>query len=89
LAEADVFASLGLSRRAALWQAKAITAPNQLPLFAHDMDGEAIQEPAANLPQMGLGEEVVEDYIATRFSLKAHPVALIRPLLTPEYTENN
>ncbi len=89
LAEADVFASLGLSRRAALWQAKAITAPNQLPLFAHDMDGEAIQEPAANLPQMGLGEEVVEDYIATRFSLKAHPVALIRPLLTPEYKENN
>ena len=89
LAEADVFASLGLSRRAALWQAKAITAPNQLPLFAHDMDGEAIQEPAANLPQMGLGEEVVEDYIATRFSLKAHPVALIRPLLTPECTENN
>ena len=53
------------------------------------MDGEAIQEPAANLPQMGLGEEVVEDYIATRFSLKAHPVALIRPLLTPEYKENN
>ena len=89
LAEADVFASLGLSRRAALWQAKAITAPNQLPLFAHDMDGEAIQEPAANLPKMGLGEEVVEDYIATRFSLKAHPVALIRPLLTPECTENN
>jgi error-prone DNA polymerase len=38
---------------------------------------------------MGLGEEVVEDYIATRFSLKAHPVALIRPLLTPEYKENN
>ena len=89
LAEADVFASLGLSRRAALWQAKAITTPHQLPLFAHDMDGEAIQEPAANLPKMGLGEEVVEDYIATRFSLKAHPVALIRPLLTPECTENN
>ena len=30
---------------------------------------------------MTLGEEVVEDYVATRFSLKAHPMALLRPLL--------
>jgi error-prone DNA polymerase len=82
LAEADAFATLGLSRREALWQAKARVKGKALPLFAGDMEGEAIDEPAAHLPAMTLGEEVVEDYVAMRLSLKAHPVALLRPLLT-------
>lgn len=28
---------------------------------------------------MHVGEEVVEDYVAVRLSLKAHPVELLRP----------
>ncbi|MCF6854859.1 hypothetical protein L4L49_29800, partial [Klebsiella pneumoniae] len=40
-------------------------------------------EPAAHLPAMTLGEEVVEDYVSTRLTLKAHPVALLRHILTP------
>ncbi|NRB35873.1 MAG: error-prone DNA polymerase [Rhodobacteraceae bacterium] len=82
LAEADAFADLGLTRREALWAAKAITAPKPLPLFAGDLDGEAFDEPAAHLPAMTLGEQVVEDYVATRLSLRAHPMALLRPHLT-------
>jgi len=82
LAEADAFAALGLSRRQALWEAKALRAPKPLPLFATDMDGEHIAEPAATLPAMTLGEEVMEDYVATRLSLKAHPMALLRPMMT-------
>jgi hypothetical protein len=35
---------------------------------------------------MELGEQVVEDYAAMRLSLRAHPVALIRHLLTPSDT---
>ena len=89
LAEADVFASLGLSRRQALWGAKAIKSDKPLPLFAEDMDGEAIFEPEANLPEMTLGEQVVEDYVATRLSLKAHPVALLRHKLTPIQSESD
>ena len=83
LAEADSFAALGLSRRAALWEAKALAGDKPLPLFDGDMDGEAIDEPAAHLPAMTLGEEVVEDYVAMRLSLKAHPLALLRDYLTP------
>lgn len=83
LAEADVFAPLRLNRREALWQAKAITSEKPLPLFANDMEGEGIFEPQAHLPQMSLGEEVVEDYVALRLSLRAHPVALLRHILTP------
>lgn len=84
LAEADVFAAIGVSRREALWDAKALTPGAPLPLFATDMEGEAIDEPAALLPEMTLGEEVVEDYVAMRLTLKAHPLALLRRRLTPE-----
>ena len=83
LAEADAFASLGLSRREALWEAKAIHGRQELPLFAGDLDGEGIVEPAAILPQMSLGEEVVEDYVSMRLTLRAHPMAFLRPKLTP------
>ena len=82
LAEADAFACLGMSRREALWEARGIVGEKPLPLFAYDIDGESITEPEANLPKMGLGEEVVEDYISFRFSLRAHPLALLRPRLT-------
>ncbi|MHA6324797.1 error-prone DNA polymerase [Roseivivax sp. CAU 1753] len=84
LAEADVFAALGLSRREALWEAKALAGDKPLPLFAGDMEGEGIVEPAAHLPQMSEGEEIVEDYVAMRLTLRRHPVALLRPLLTPQ-----
>ena len=83
LAEADVFLGMGLNRRAALWEAKALSADKPLPLFAGDMDGEGIVEPAAHLPEMTEGEQVVEDYVAMRLTLRSHPLALLRPLLTP------
>ena len=79
LAEADAYTGMGLSRRDALWQVRAIRAPSQLPLFSDPIDGEAIHEPAVQLPQMQMGEEVVEDYVATRLTLRAHPMKLLRP----------
>ena len=63
--------------------AKAITAKTPLPLFAGDLDGEGISEAPVTLPTMSLGEEVVEDYVALRLTLRAHPMALLRPRLTP------
>lgn len=87
LAEADVFANIGLLRRDALWEAKALVPGTTLPLFASDLDGEVINEPAALLPEMTLGEEVVEDYVATRLTLRAHPLALLRDRLTPGVAE--
>jgi len=81
LAEADAFAPLGITRREALWQAEALTPGPDLPLFATDMEGEGILEPAVHLPEMTLGEAVVEDYLTLRLSLRAHPMALLRPWL--------
>lgn len=81
LAEADAFLGQGLSRRDALWQVRAIRAPRPLPLFDDGFDGEGIDEPQVSLPAMHLGEEVVEDYVSMRLSLKAHPMELLRPKL--------
>jgi len=83
LAEADTFASLGLTRREALWAAAALISEKPLPLFAGDIDGEGIDEPEAMLPEMSPGEHVVEDYVAMRLTLRAHPMAFLRHKLTP------
>ncbi len=48
------------------------------------MDGEGILEPAVQFRAMTMGEQVVEDYVSMRLTLRAHPMALLRPLLTPE-----
>ena len=79
LAEADAFAALGLTRRDALWAASALKAPAPLPLFGPD--GEGGVEPSVSLPQMTLGQEVIEDYLSLRLSLRAHPMELLRPRL--------
>ena len=84
LAEADAFNSLNLARREALWAAKAITADQPLPLFSQNLEGEGILEERVYLHQMTEGEEVVEDYVSMQLTLRSHPVALIRHLLTPE-----
>ena len=81
LAEADAFSGMGLTRRDALWQVRAIRAPKPLPLFSDPLDGEGLREPAVDLPAMHLGEEVVEDYVSTRLTLRAHPMELLRPMI--------
>jgi error-prone DNA polymerase len=82
LAEADAFASLGFDRRSALWAVKGaageVKAPVQTPLLA----GLDWDETPARLPQMALPMEVAEDYRTTRLSLRRHPCAFFRPLLT-------
>ncbi len=83
LAEADCFASLGLTRRDALWAARGLARGKPLPLFAGDMDGEALAEPAVQFAEMSMGEAVVEDYVSMRLTLRSHPLALLRPWLTP------
>ncbi len=83
LAEADAFAGLGLTRREALWQVAAIRGAAPLPLFAGIEGEEGPQTEPVPLPATTLGEEVVSDYSALRLSLRAHPMALLRPRLGP------
>ncbi|EWY40071.1 DNA polymerase [Skermanella stibiiresistens SB22] len=77
LAQADAWRSLGLDRRAALWVVQAL-GPEPLPLLAR-IEGPALPESAVTLPDMALGEHVVEDYASLSLSLKCHPLSLLRP----------
>ena len=91
LAKADAFGSLDLDRRRALWQIHAL-GEDELPLFDADqvapMDhGWPSHIPAedlnAPLPEMSVGEHVLEDYHALGLSLRAHPLKLLRHRLQP------
>ena len=82
LAAADALGSLGLTRRQALWDARSLVAPRELPLFAAMTSrSEGEERSRAILPMMPLSEEVVADYQTHRLSLKAHPLAFLRPML--------
>jgi error-prone DNA polymerase len=76
LAAADVFRSMGLDRRQALWDARALKDAPDLPLFAQEKDEGA--ELMFALPQMPTCEHVVADYQTLRLSLKAHPMSFLR-----------
>ena len=83
LADADAVRSISLDRRQALWEVRR-TPANELPLFAAARARELAEEAPVNLPAMALGEHVAADYQTLRLSLKAHPMALLRPIFKAE-----
>jgi error-prone DNA polymerase len=86
LAEADAFRSIGLDRRQALWEVRALdplSAAERLPLFSGSADNLQKEEPVT-LPLMPLGEHVVNDYRALSLSLKAHPISFLREELAAQ-----
>jgi len=79
LAAADAFRSMGLDRRAALWDSRALKQAPDLPLFAFaDARDEGAESAPAELPAMPLAEHVISDYQTVRLSLKAHPMHFLR-----------
>ncbi len=83
LAEADALRSLNMDRRAGLWAVKGMApearAEIEAPLLS--LMGPPV-EGAIRLPAMPLPAHVAEDYRTTSLSLKAHPCAFFRTLLT-------
>ena len=80
LAAADVFRSMGLDRRQALWDTRALKDAPDLPLFTTGQDeGTEVMFP---LPKMPTCEHVVADYQTLRLSLKAHPMSFLRASMT-------
>ena len=88
MARADAFATLGLTRRQALWAVRALAPESKaaaLPLF----DGQGVSPAVAEdehaiLPALPPGMEVLEDYASLRLSLKNHPMAFLRDSLATE-----
>jgi error-prone DNA polymerase len=79
LASADAFRSMGLDRQAALWEIRSLS-DEQLPLF--EQRGQTPFPDAGKgvcpLPRISEPRKVIQDYVATGLSLKAHPVSFCR-----------
>jgi error-prone DNA polymerase len=89
LAAADCFRSLGLDRRAALWEVKALARARPLPLFAFAAANDQGTEETVALPEMPLSEHVVDDYRTLKLSLKAHPMSFLRARCERERVTDN
>ncbi|HEX2559370.1 OB-fold nucleic acid binding domain-containing protein, partial [Phenylobacterium sp.] len=81
LAEADVFRSLGLSRRDALWAVKGLVGEAKVETDAPLLARMGVTEAGVALPDMALPQHVAEDYRTLSLSLKAHPVTFFREQL--------
>ena len=76
LAAADALSSIAGHRRQARW----VAASHRL---ERDLMREApIDEPMPQLPPATEGREIVDDYASTGFTLRRHPLALLRPRLS-------
>jgi error-prone DNA polymerase len=73
LAQVGAFASLGQSRRSALWQVSALD--GRRPPLAQAMQPDPSPSP---LPEMTLSERYVADYLGSGVTVGRHPLALRR-----------
>jgi error-prone DNA polymerase len=80
LSDADAFRSIGLDRRQALWEISAL-ADKPTGMFS-GQPSESAFETQVKLPFMSDAEHVVQDYISTGLSIKAHPVSFVRKQLS-------
>jgi error-prone DNA polymerase len=81
LAEADAFGSLGLSRRSSVWDSLTLR-DEALPLYPSSLRRSVAS--SLSLPPMPLGQEIMTDYATAGLSLKKHPVALVRSVLSQQ-----
>jgi error-prone DNA polymerase len=75
LAAADALQSLSGHRRQQVWDAAALKAPPTL------LQNAPVEEDWLDLPEAPEGEAIVWDYASLGFTLRRHPLALLRPLL--------
>ena len=82
LARSGALASLGLSRRRAVWEAmRSLDKPASQPLLEGLDDDDADEEDSLGLEPMTEQEEVIADYRTGGLSLTAHPLAFERARL--------
>ena len=90
LARADAFGSTGIGRQRALWEARALRDVD-MPLFENaDTPRSQITvspskaDPAPRLTPLTEHDEVTRDYNTVGLTLRTHPLAFVREMLTPK-----
>lgn len=82
LAAGDALKSLAGHRRQQVWEASAQVKPPEL------LRGAPVNEAPIELPPAREGEEIVFDYASLGFTLRRHPLALLRPKLAKRHLLN-
>jgi error-prone DNA polymerase len=82
LAAGDALLSLAGHRRQQVWEASAQRKPPEL------LRNAPINEASIELPPAKEGEEIVFDYASLGFTLRRHPLALLRPKLAKRHLLN-
>lgn len=85
LIKSDCFSSLGLRRTDALWEAKTLRSREKMPLFQNISEDINTNQQQVQLPKITMGSELIKDYSTLNFSLRSHPMALLRQILNKKY----
>lgn len=80
LARADAFRSMHCNQREALWEIKALPETVRA-LDSYDEEAKRPGAGGVQLPLLTPQQSMFQDYRATGFSLKGHPIGFIRPYL--------
>jgi error-prone DNA polymerase len=85
LAEAGAFESLDVSRRAALWDVPVAVRDARMPLelmLGSGLSRRSSEGAKADFLPLEPGETIAWDYHASSHSVRGHPLAPLRPMLT-------
>ena len=76
---------LGLKREEALWEAKRLYSHKYYSLFRNTLANANTINKSVKLPNSTLGNNLLKDYKSVNFSLRSHPMALLRDVLNTKY----
>ena len=74
-----------MKRVEALWEAQALRYQEKVSLFKSSLSDSNRKIKPAKLPSTTTGNELLKDYNALNFSLRTHPMALLRHMLNTRY----
>ena len=85
LIKSDCLFDLGLKREEALWEAKRLYSHKYYSLFRNTLTNANTINKSVKLPNSTLGNNLLKDYKSVNFSLRSHPMALLRDVLNTKY----
>ena len=85
LIKSDCFSDLGLNREEALWEVQRLRYQKELSLFQNMLSDSNTKNEMVKLPDITIGSKLLKDYKSLNFSLRSHPMALLRHILDTKY----
>ena len=83
--KSDCFSDLGLNREEALWEVQRLRYQKELSLFQNMLSDNNTKNEMVKLPDITIGSKLLKDYKSLNFSLRSHPMALLRHILDTKY----